>query len=369
MAAGVSRSSVAAAAAIMLMVVKPWADHSYPDRAQVADSNTDASTLDAGGIAVISKSSDVVWGEHTSLSIERLGNGSPVGEGVIELDSGLVQIDFYSGVTVILRGPARFHLMSPELSRLDFGNLWANVPPAAHGFRVDTTAFKVVDLGTEFGVKLEKGGQGEVHVLDGEVRVQSVLEKGQPERILKSGSALKYGKDFKSKPIPARKSLFKASNQLSEGAQARFHEWAAFQTKLASDPDVLIAYTLPRGSSWERQVQNYAVNGPPNTNGAVVGCKWVDGRWPGKGALRFSNSSNRVRLNLPGLYDDLTLACWVRLDRLGSAEVSLLHPETMQDHHIHWTLLNVEPGVMQLHFSEAASKNDVSDRRNFHCSG
>ncbi|MFC7336849.1 LamG-like jellyroll fold domain-containing protein [Haloferula chungangensis] len=355
---------LAAAAAIALMLAKPW----EPEKSQpMTQAKEAASALDSEGIAVISRSSHAVWGEQTSLPLDRLGDGSPIGEGTIELLEGVAQIDFYSGVTVILRAPAKFHLISPELCRLDYGNLWANVPPPARGFRVDSTAFKVVDLGTEFGIKLEKNGQGEVHVLEGEVRVQSILEKGQPERILKSGNAVSYGADHRSKAIAARPREFQASVQLSEGAQARFEEWAAYQATLSQDPDMLIAYTLPRVSSWERQVRNHAEAGPPHTDGAIVGCKWVDGRWPGKGALSFNNSSHRVRLDLPGLYKDLSLACWVRLDDIGSAEVSLIHPETRQDNHIHWTLINVNEKVMHLHFAESAPLNGRSDRQYYHC--
>src|SRR6185436_1902405 len=49
------------------------------------------------------------------------------------------------------------------------GTLAATVPPKAHGFAVSTPRARVVDLGTEFGVRVNVAGQTDVHVLQGEV--------------------------------------------------------------------------------------------------------------------------------------------------------------------------------------------------------
>jgi len=66
-------------------------------------------------------------------------------------------------------------------------------------------------------------------------------------------------------------------------------------------------------------------NGPiksPALNGAIVGCRWTEGRWPGKSALEFKGVEDRVRLSIPGEFHSITLSCWVRIDgfdrRLGS---------------------------------------------------
>ena len=47
------------------------------------------------------------------------------------------------------------------------------------GFTVNTPSARVVDLGTEFAVAVEKTGQSEIHVFVGSVTVQP--QSGQPQ--------------------------------------------------------------------------------------------------------------------------------------------------------------------------------------------
>ena len=51
-----------------------------------------------------------------------------------------------------------------------------------------------------------------------------------------------------------------------------------------------------------------------------MGCQWTEGRWPGKGALEFKRSGDRVRFTLhiprePAVHS-MTLMTWVRVDSL-----------------------------------------------------
>ncbi len=52
-----------------------------------------------------------------------------------------------------------------------FGQMRVHVPPHARGFKLMTPDAKVVDLGTEFGLKVSDSGKSDVHVFDGEVEV------------------------------------------------------------------------------------------------------------------------------------------------------------------------------------------------------
>src|SRR5439155_536546 len=62
----------------------------------------------------------------------------------------------------------------------------------------------------------------------------------------------------------------------------------------------------------------------PGRDGAIVGCNWGPGRWPGKHALEFKGVSDRVRLQVPGAFDSITLVAWVRVDGLPNGNNSLL---------------------------------------------
>lgn len=364
---GAAGSLLASAAAVVLVFWQPWVQRGVTK--EPVSVSAGVNELDSAGIAVISKTSNVNWGERTTLSVSRLESGSPVGKGVLEIEDGVVQIDFYSGATVILEGPACIRLESPELGRLDYGNLWAHVPPPARGFRVETASFDVIDLGTEFGMTVGLDGRGEIHVIDGEVEVLSTHDEGAIERLLLTGEGIEVEIDGSTAEIEARPDDFLGSSHLSQAARDRFEKWKVHRKELMKSPDVLVGYLFDRESPWERTIMNQAECGPKDVDGAIVGCEWTEGRWSGKRALAFSNSSHRVRLNLPGRYQALTLASWVRVDELESAELSLLHPDTSQERFVHWTLTHVqESGHLHLHFSETVrSEGWKEDRNHFHC--
>lgn len=87
----------------------------------------------------------------------------------LQLDSGLLELQFASGATVILEGPADFEVASALRCVLHRGTVMARVPEQARGFTVDGPRGRLVDLGTEFGVRVGNSGDTEVHVLKGRV--------------------------------------------------------------------------------------------------------------------------------------------------------------------------------------------------------
>ncbi len=96
---------------------------------------------------------------------------SEVSAGAYQLERGLLEIYFASGVTVILEAPSRLEFLSDEHLVLHSGRISANVPPAGKGFTIDTPDAHVVDFGTEFSLDVSDV-ESEVHVFGGLVRVQ-----------------------------------------------------------------------------------------------------------------------------------------------------------------------------------------------------
>jgi hypothetical protein len=64
-----------------------------------------------------------------------------------------------------------FTLADQQCIRIENGRVAAHVPKRASGFRVETASATVVDLGTDFAVEAVSGKKSEVHVFDGEVRI------------------------------------------------------------------------------------------------------------------------------------------------------------------------------------------------------
>lgn len=110
--------------------------------------------------------------------------------GSYEIDSGYLQFEMSTGVTVIMHAPAAFSIDSPSEISLTSGALSAKVNEGAEGFIVNTPSGEVLDLGTEFGVAVRNNDAVEVHVMDGEVvaslpnneQIQS-LQHGQAGRM------------------------------------------------------------------------------------------------------------------------------------------------------------------------------------------
>lgn len=109
-----------------------------------------------------------------------------------ELESGLAQLRFASGAEVLLEGPARFRVDSAASGTLEFGRLAARVPPRGRGFSVQTPQVKVTDLGTEFGVGVDRDGVTEVHVFSGEVATEWRDGRAEPPRSLSENQAVRF---------------------------------------------------------------------------------------------------------------------------------------------------------------------------------
>jgi hypothetical protein len=98
---------------------------------------------------------------------------------VLRLERGLAEIEFDRGARVILQGPAGLELVSATTARLLYGTLTARVPETARGFTVLSPSGKVVDLGTEFGLSVDRGGATSVRVFTGLVEAFPLLSSGK----------------------------------------------------------------------------------------------------------------------------------------------------------------------------------------------
>ncbi|QDT67503.1 FecR protein [Planctomycetes bacterium MalM25] len=109
---------------------------------------------------------DVAWSETTSSQefLLRVRRGERIG-----IDSGLVQIEYYSGARIILQGPCDYVLTGENSGRLERGQLTGHVSKG--DFVLTTPNAEVIDLGTEFGVAVNGVAKTEVCVFDGEVQV------------------------------------------------------------------------------------------------------------------------------------------------------------------------------------------------------
>lgn len=282
--------------------------------------------IDANSVAVLANVADA-----NGPSIKNLTVGSPVPSGIFVLTSGLVQLEFLSGANVIIEGPAELELKSTKLIVCHRGKLRVRVPQQAKGFSVDTPHYRAVDLGTEFGVSVDDGDATELHVFQGEVElfdIDQLYRDTKPSALetLRIGSGLLTSGDGRENRTAANSEKFvdieRMHQILSKEGQERFAAWKKECVRWHTDPHAVLYYNFEGQEPSTRVLKNHGPSKSPSLNGAIVGCRWTEGRWPGKSALEFKGIEDRVRFNIPGGFRSITLSCWCRIDgfdrRLGS---------------------------------------------------
>ena len=130
-------------------------------------------------VAILTRMVNVRW-DAGEVS---LNEGSALGRGPLRIAFGLIQIEFFSGASVIIEGPCDLELLSPYKAVCHRGKLRAHVPPHAHGFTIAAPGVDAVDLGTEFAMSIDEQGRGQVHVVEGELELRGAgaagVERGE----------------------------------------------------------------------------------------------------------------------------------------------------------------------------------------------
>jgi len=300
-------------------------------------SDTPAERTDEA-VAVLLQTHKAEW-EETGMPTRP---GSLLPPGRLVLKSGHAHLEFYNGATVILEGPAEFRLISRTEAFCARGKLRATVPPQAHGFAIGSPSLNLIDRGTEFG--LEVGGRkSAVHVFQGQV---DVYEPGGAKtdalKVLTTGQAVSRDGPGAVNTIAPNPASFLSAAEMTARAGAetlrRQQEWADASNTWRKDPSLLVYFTFQTGGIGPRTLADQAGERRNPHDGALVGCFWGAGRWRGREGLEFKRASDRVRLTVPGEFESVTLAAWVRPDALPNQNNSLMMADGWEPGEPHWQI-------------------------------
>ena len=229
-----------------------------------------------------------------------------------------------------------------------------------------TPSADVVDLGTEFGVRVGDSGDSEVQVFEGSVELQDKgnLRGAGPKYQLVVGQGMRVDRSGTSRAIDVDPESFVGVKELerrsSSEAELRYRAWRVSSQKLQADPHLLLYYTFEGQQPWERTLRNQVAGRTSAGDGGIVGSQWAEGRWPGKGALEFKRPSDRVRLNLPGRHQALTLMAWVRVDGFDRLLNSLLLSDGWwTPGKMHWEIRNDGRFIFAINPEPYIYSNDV----------
>lgn len=307
--------------------------HTAPTIPVADQEKQDPESIEAqiAGHATLRRSLNLKWPENVATYRE----GDVISDGTLKFISGIAEIDFFCGASLIVEGPATLEVESDWSVRVLEGRLRANVPPAARGFIVKAGDLEIVDLGTEFA--LDVGFENtRVEVLDGDVELRGGNHDGQHlttgQRRLLAGSAGPLN------PIEGLSTIGELIRQRDDAESERFEEWKKSTEQFRQD-DRLIAYYPIASNSGRRVVRNMA-SAEDNRDGHPVGAvEWTNGRFgPASTGLEFDRPGARVRTRIDGEFQAFTFACWAKIDSLEHRYNALFMGDGYENGEPHWQI-------------------------------
>ncbi len=244
--------------------------------------------LIASGYGVVS--------EHVNASWD-LERGDFIPQGEIALTTGMAELELFNGVTVIVEGPARFDVVSPNLIQVTEGRYFAQVPRLVGELRFKTAAGEIFDVEEELALEVDGAGVAKVGSGGG------VIESQMAKRLA----------DQKQK-------------------------WLISSKSLESDSRLLAYYPMTDAGKWDRQLVDHS---PEKRDGTIVRSNRAMNRWGEPlGGLDFTPAGSRVRVDIPGDHESLTLMCWVKIDSLDRWYNSLFLTDGHELYEPHWQIMD-----------------------------
>jgi hypothetical protein len=143
-------------------------------------------------VATITAEQDCVWRKDSRQEMFRAGRRLRTDE-AISLHSGVAQLTFAGGASVVIEGPCHLELRTTSKGYLRRGKLAAHVPPQAKGFEMETPTARVVDLGTDFNLEVNPEGT-RLAVIAGKVDLFPVdVSANGKQRITRTGRRIEAG--------------------------------------------------------------------------------------------------------------------------------------------------------------------------------
>jgi hypothetical protein len=165
-----------------------------------------------GSFCRLVRTASVQWGEGKAFQ-----SGARLGAGRVKLVAGTAEFRLDNGVRAICTGPAELEFLDLMHAWLHHGEVVFRVPHAAIGFQLETSDAVIVDLGTEFGVRVDEPTSGdrdeiadkknlvrntfgtELQVYEGEVIADAKtgsLEVADSKRRVQGGQAMRIGNGY-----------------------------------------------------------------------------------------------------------------------------------------------------------------------------
>jgi len=283
------------------------------------------------GHGILRQSFDIVW--PTGQAPQRVGCLLQPGE--LAFAAGVAVLDFFSGATLVVEGPARLEIVSDWAVTVHQGRLEATVPLTARGFVIKAADTEIIDLGTRFALEVSSN-KAQVAVLDGEIMLRG---QGFSDNRLLTGDQAALGSeplepDFVSS-IPR---LSDTDNRGVTKIRERFEQAVQLVRELADDPRLIACYSLLEDNP-ARRLTNLAVTGLASDAQLIGPIESVPGRFPDlSDGLNFGRPGSRGRVKIAGSFTAYTFACWAKIDSLRHTYNALFLADGYENGEPHWQI-------------------------------
>ena len=283
------------------------------------------------GHATLRRSVGIGW--TSEGPVYREGDVLPAGN--LSFDSGVAEIDFFCGASLVIQGPASLEIENDWAAFVTQGRMRVQVPPAAQGFVLRTESSEVVDLGTEFALDVSPE-QARVQVLDGEVVLRGGTHDGV--HLVDGESRVLQGEPTDFDGMTKLVSVRDMESRRDELLHQRVERWRTAVDEASHDPRMIAYYPIGRHETGRILADAAHPNGV--RYGLVLGpVDETRGRFgPETSALEFHRPGARVRTRIDGEFSAFTFACWVKIDSLEHTYNALFMGDGYDNGEPHWQI-------------------------------
>jgi ferric-dicitrate binding protein FerR (iron transport regulator) len=250
--------------------------------------------------------------------------------GEYELLEGIVHLRFAQGAEMVLASPARIEVIDAQQVRLAYGEIRVTAPPGAQGFTVSTRTAEYVDLGTEFGLRVDPhSGASDLYVFDGQVNVADPRSGKILSEVVEGGSS-RYVDGVSGAAPELKEDDFPAPGSIG------LQRWQQYDEEIRKSPGLLAFFPFRR--TLDESVLVNGLGEDSMADGRISGARWATGRWPGKDALLFDRNTDFVEIEIPGEHQELTIAAWLKVDRFDFVFNAILNSDGYDLGDIHFQL-------------------------------
>lgn len=183
--------------------------------------------------------------EKCSWAAGGFEEGQRLSNQLLKLKSGLAVIRFDGGAELVMSGDTAVELLTSARAHLQYGEVVVRAETGADGFELKTPASPLIDLGTEFAARVDRGGTTEVHVIDGAVEYTS----GQSTGVLSAGNTIRLEKSSRKIENVNWHSRSFEQILLDVNPKPQPHRMSAYEG-FHYDPGILPLEDTVKGNGW-----------------------------------------------------------------------------------------------------------------------